>query len=79
LVALGLAQFDQPDRVLELAGEPRVVADAFVELGALAQDLLGPRLIVPEGRIARERVQFLEPGRRAIPVKETSSAVPGTA
>jgi hypothetical protein len=76
--ALGFAELDQLDRLVDLALDPPVAADRLVEPGALAQQLLRARRVVPQVRILGLLVQLGEaPGRR-LPVKDASSAAPAT-
>jgi hypothetical protein len=49
--ALGLAELDQLDRLANLALDPPVAADRLIEAGALAQQLLGARGILPQPRV----------------------------
>jgi hypothetical protein len=77
-LALGLAQLDQLERFLDLALDPPVAADRLVEPGALAQQLLRARRIVPQARILGLRVQLGKAPGRGLPVKDASSAAPAT-
>ncbi len=79
VVFLGLAELDQGRRVVELLLEGPDDVDGAVELRALAQQALRLLGIGPEIGIVRERVQLVEPPDRLVPVKDASSAVPGTA
>ena len=77
-VALGLAQFDQLDRVRDLALDAAVAADRVVEPGALAQQLLRGAGIVPQARVLGLGVQLGEAPCCGLPVKDASSAAPAT-
>ena len=77
-LALGLAQLDQFERVVDLALDAAVAADRLVEPGALAQQLLRRGRIVPQARIFDLGVQFGEAPGCGIPVKDASSAAPAT-
>jgi hypothetical protein len=77
LVALGLAQLDQGQRVIEFLLERPVGLDGVVEMGALARQLLGRRPVVPEVGVLGLGVQLVEPLQRPIPVKDASAATPG--
>jgi hypothetical protein len=79
LVAFGLGQLDQLERLLVLTLQRAVGSDRLVEMRAFAQEPLRLVGVVPELRILGERVQLVEASRCGIPVKETSSAVPATA
>jgi len=79
LVALGAAELDQTDGVLELALELGDALDAGFQPGALAQQLGGFGRVVPELGILGPGVQLGEPLLRLVPVKDASSAAPGTA
>jgi hypothetical protein len=74
LVALGLAQLDQPERVVDLALDPAVALDRPLELIALAQSLLRGVRVVPQVGVLGGRVQLGETPVRVIPVKDASSA-----
>jgi hypothetical protein len=58
LVALGLRELDQPQRVLELALDIAVALDAALEPRALAQQRLRRRGLLPEVRVLDERVEL---------------------
>jgi hypothetical protein len=58
LVALGLREFDQPQRILELALDRPVAPDAALEARALAQQLLRLRGLLPETRTLGEGVEL---------------------
>ena len=77
-LALGLAELDQLDRLVDLALDPPVAADRLVEPGALAQQLLRARGIVPQVLILGLRVQLGETAGCGLPVKDASSAAPTT-
>jgi len=76
--ALGLAELDQLDRLLDLALDPPVAADRLVEPGAFTQQPLRARRIVPQVLILGLRVQLGETAGRGLPVKDASSAAPTT-
>jgi len=77
-VTLGLAQFDQFQRLVDLALDPPVAGYRMVEPGSFAQQLLRGRRVVPQTWVLDLVVQLGEaPGCR-IPVKDASSAVPAT-
>ena len=77
-LALGFAKLDQLERLLDLALDPAVAADRLVEPGALTQQLLRARGIVPQVLILGLRVQLGETAGRGLPVKDASSAAPTT-
>ncbi len=79
LVALGLAEFDQRRRVVELALDLRQRAEPVLQHRALAHELLGGFRVVPETGLFGFRVQFGQTPRRRVDVKDASSAVPWTA
>jgi hypothetical protein len=54
-------------------------ADGALELRALALQPLGFLRIAPKIWVVGERVQLVEPPDCFVPVKDASSAVPGTA
>ena len=58
LVALGLRELDQAQRVLELALDLAIALDAALEPRALAQQALRRRGLIPEVRILDERVEL---------------------
>jgi hypothetical protein len=58
LVALGLRELDQAERVLELALDLAVALDAALEARALAQQRLRRRGLLPEARVLDERVEL---------------------
>ena len=74
ILALGLAELDEFDRLVEVAAELRDGADLLIEPVALTQELLRLLLVVPEIGRFREGVQLLEAFRCDIPVKDASSA-----
>jgi hypothetical protein len=76
--ALGFAELDQLDRLVDLALDPPVAADRLVEPGALTQQPLRARGIVPQVLILGLRVQLGETAGRGLPVKDASSAAPTT-
>ena len=76
--ALGLAELDQLDRLVDLALDPPVAADRLVEPGAFTQQPLRARGIVPQVLILGLRVQLGETAGRGLPVKDASSAAPTT-
>ena len=78
IVALGLAEPDQLDRVFNLALDAAVALNRPFEAGALAQDLLRLGRVVPELRIFRLGVQLGEAPVGNLPVKDASSAAPTT-
>jgi hypothetical protein len=78
-VALGLGQLNQPDGVVELAGQRLVAADGVIQVGALAQQGLRLLRAVPELGILGEGVQLVQSSECVVPVKETSSAARATA
>jgi hypothetical protein len=77
LVALGLAQLDQGQRVIQLLLERPIALDGVVEMGALARQLLGRRPVAPEVRILGLGIQLIQPLQRPVPVKDASAATPG--
>ena len=78
-VGFRLAELDERDRILELGLETRERSKPFFELGALAHDFLRRLGIVPKVRIFGFGVEFREPARGGIDVKDASSAIPWTA
>jgi hypothetical protein len=58
LVALGLRELDQPQRVLELALDLAVALDAALQPRALAQQRLRRRGLLPEVRVLDEGVEL---------------------
>jgi len=77
LVALGLAQLDQGQRVIQFLLERPIGLDGVVEMGALARQLLRRRPVVPEVGVLGLGVQLVEPLQCPIPVKDASAATPG--
>jgi hypothetical protein len=74
LVALGLAQFDELDRVAVVLLDALIPADQIFQPAALARDLLRRLGVVPEiGRLDLF-VQLGETAVRDIPVKDASAA-----
>jgi len=78
LVALGIAELDEAELIVELALDPAVAVDGVVQLVALAQRRLRGFRLVPELRVLGLGVQLREPACGVIPVKDASSAAPGT-
>jgi len=78
-VVFGLAELDQGRRIVELLLQRLDDVDRLVELRALALQALGLLRIAPEIGIVCERVQLVETPDRLVPVKDASSAAPGTA
>ncbi len=76
--ALGLAQFDQFERLVDLALDAPVAGNCVIEPGALAQQLLRRRGIVPQVRVFDLGVQLGKPSGCGIPVKDASAAGPAT-
>ena len=76
--ALGLSQFDQLERVGDLALDAAVARNRMVEPGALAQQLLRDAGIVPQARVLGLGVQLGEAPCCGLPVKDASSAAPAT-
>ncbi len=77
-LALGFAQLDQLERVVDLALDAPVAGDRLVEPGALAQQLLRGGRVVPQARVFDLGVQLGETPGCCIPVKDASSAAPAT-
>ncbi len=77
-LALGLAQFYELERVVDLALDAPIAADRVVEPGTLAQQLLRRGGIVPQQRVLGLGVELGEAPGCAIPVKDASSAAPAT-
>ena len=73
-----IAQFDQGNGVIEFLLEAAAFADRFFEMVAFAHHGLRARGIVPEIGVLGERVQFVEPAQRVVPVKDASAAGRGT-
>jgi hypothetical protein len=78
IVALGLAELDQLDRVFDLALDAAIALNRPFEAGALAQDLLRLGGVIPELGIFRLGVQLGEAPVGNLPVKDASSAAPTT-
>jgi hypothetical protein len=76
LIAFGVGEFDEAERIVEFALELQVAVDGAVEPVPFAQDALRLLRVIPEVRVLREGVQLLEPPVRLIPVKDASSAGP---
>ena len=72
-------EFDQADRVVVVPGKGSVQRQLAIERGALAQNRLRRLGVVPERRVVRAGVQFVETALGSIVVKDTSSAVRATA
>jgi hypothetical protein len=58
LVVLGLGEFDQAKRVLELALDLAIALDAALEARALAQQRLRRRGLLPEVRVLDEGIEL---------------------
>ena len=78
-VVLAFAQFDQRDRVIEIAIELRKRSETVLKLVAFAHDFLRGVGIGPERRVLDARIQFREAAGRSIDVKDASSAGRATA
>jgi hypothetical protein len=78
VVALAFAELDQLQRLIDLALDTAVALDRALKSGALAQDLLRRRAVVPQLRVFGLAVQLFEAGVGGIPVKDASSAAPAT-
>jgi hypothetical protein len=78
-VALGLAELDQGDGVVQLLLDALYHGDRFLQVGTLAQQPLRLLRIVPEIGIAGESGQLAETTVGLVPVKDASSAVRATA
>ena len=76
--ALGFAELDQLERLVDLALDPQVAADRLIEAGALSQQLLRARGILPQAGVLGLRIQLGETAGRGLPVKDASSAAPTT-
>jgi hypothetical protein len=74
LVAFGLAQLDELDRVAIILLDALVAADQVLEAGALAGYFLRRLGIIPESRVFDLGVQFGKAPVRDIPVKDASAA-----
>ena len=55
-IALGLAQRDQLDRLVDLAFDPAIAVDRPLQPGALAQDALRGGRVIPQLGVFRLRV-----------------------
>jgi hypothetical protein len=77
-LAFVFAQLDQLARFLNFTFDPPITVDRLVEPGALAQQLLCTRRIVPQARVLGLSVQLGEAPGRPLPVKDASSAAPAT-
>jgi hypothetical protein len=78
LVAFGIAEFDQFDRLVEFMLDAAIAFDRAFQLVALAQQGLRRVGVIPELGVFRESVQFGETAVCDIPVKDASSAGPTT-
>ena len=58
LIALGLGELNQLQRILELALDLAVTIDAALEARALAQQRLGSRGLFPQVRVLDERIEL---------------------
>lgn len=74
LIALSLGEFDQLQRIGELAFDAAIAFDTAIEARAFAQQSLRPGRVIPEIRVFNQFFQFGEPFDRPIPVKDASSA-----
>src|SRR4029079_8801315 len=74
LVALGFAQLDQGEGIVELALQPLVAVDCPVHRLALAHHLLRRLRITPEVWILGALVQLRQTVGRVVPVKDASAA-----
>jgi hypothetical protein len=79
LVALGFAQLDEAQRVVELALEVAAGLQLLLKLRTLAQQDLRLAGLVPQIGVAGLLTEGVEPGYRAVPVKDASSAARSTA
>ena len=75
-IALGLAEFDEGDGVVEIAVDLVDAAEPVFQHRALAHHLLRGFGIVPEIGVFGFGVQFGEAARRSLDVKDASSAIP---
>jgi hypothetical protein len=73
-VAFGLGQLDHAELVGKVVFDRLDGADLVVEARTFLEDFLGPLLVLPEGGIFSEGVQFGKPVDGAVPVKDASSA-----
>jgi hypothetical protein len=78
LIALGLAELGERERILEPALQPAHGGGRRFQMGALAHQRLRGAGVVPEIGVLGLGVQLVEPPERAIPVKDASSAAPTT-
>jgi hypothetical protein len=78
LITLVITKLDETELVVELARDPTIAVDGVIQLVALAQERLRGFRLVPELRVLSLGVQLLEPACGVIPVKDASSAGPGT-
>jgi hypothetical protein len=76
--ALGFAELEQLERLVDLTLDAAVATDRLVEPGPLTQQLLRTLGIVPQVLILGLRVQLGETAGRGLPVKDASSAAPAT-
>jgi hypothetical protein len=79
VIALGLAELDHADVVLELLLDLADARERILKRGPLLHQLLGLLGIVPEVGIFCELVQLSEARRRFLDVKDASSAARLTA
>ena len=79
LIALGFAEFDQRDLIVELLLHARQRGELLVERGALLHQPAGALGIVPEIGVFGLLVQLGQPGARLVDVKDASSAARTTA
>src|SRR5207248_10095642 len=77
-IALGAAELDQLDRVIDLAFDAAVALDRALLAGALAQQGLRRGRIIPQLGVFRLGVQLGEATVGHLPVKDASSAAPAT-
>jgi hypothetical protein len=77
-IALGFAERDQLERLIELALDPAAAFDRTLEPRALTQQVLRRRRVVPQLGVLGLGVQLGETAGRAVPVKDASSAAPAT-
>ncbi len=78
-VALGLAELDHGELVVELALDALDRGELIFERRALLHHALCALLVVPEGGVFGELVQFGEADARFVEVKDASSAARPTA
>ena len=79
VVVLGLAELDHGELVVEFPLDPPDRRELVFERGTLLHQALRALLVVPEGGVFGELVQFLKPHSRRIEVKDASSAARPTA